>query len=99
MLLRGLAVMAPGIAAFVVLWRRFPQTDGVFWAAVAAFLLSCLGCVVINLIPWKFKCPECGEQIRDRIPVERVFNIRVQFYCDRCDIIWDTGMTLNSTED
>jgi predicted RNA-binding Zn-ribbon protein involved in translation (DUF1610 family) len=59
---------------------------GVFIAAFAIIVFVTHRCVLLN-----YRCPDCGARLalpkRER---GRLFEVR--YFCQHCDIVWETGV-------
>ena len=55
---------------------------------IAALVIVLLISAVTTRYP--FKCPDCGKLLR--AIGDRTGKSRINKYCQRCDVIWDTGI-------
>jgi predicted RNA-binding Zn-ribbon protein involved in translation (DUF1610 family) len=91
-LIQGVTAV-PGFLALVAAVLLFDWTQVVFWLLAAAFAAA-MGLTVITHVRvlHSFRCPTCGKSIRRPTLVRRQAGDPVVYFCDRCDVEWDTGL-------
>jgi len=92
-MLVNLAYVIPEGFCFWVLWRS--SSADTFGVAFVLGLVGFIACVATGIYLdvrrlRRFRCPVCHTQLpwHQRKPGERL-----QYLCERCDTIWDTGLT------
>ena len=79
-------------AVLIALAARSGST--VLWIAVG----SMIGFVALGGIAYSawifcyYRCPGCRCRLRPE-PGPRTSPLRIRYHCERCDIIWDSGIT------
>ena len=87
-----------GFAFFGLLWFAGEHGGGLkLWIGICGFIGSALLSFVIQAVRVRrFHCPTCGQIIpvryRDRGPGWGKGRYHIEFVCERCDTIWDTGL-------
>ena len=91
-MLVNLAYVIPGGLCFWFMWRSFSSST--FGAAFILALVGFFACLILGIYLdvlrlRRFRCPECQTQLpwQPRKPGERV-----QYFCAKCETIWDTGL-------
>jgi hypothetical protein len=91
-LLVNLAYVVPMGLYFWVMWRSFSTST--FSATFILAAVGFLACFILGI--WldilrlrRFRCPECHAHLPSQL---RKPGERLQYFCARCDAIWDTGL-------
>lgn len=92
-LIRNIMKMVPFGMGFVFLWRDWGRFDLQFWLGI--------GCFVGGLVSWAWQdrqvlrsycCPRCGRHLSRPTLEQRVEGDPICFYCESCDVEWDTKL-------
>ena len=88
---RTLILLIPGLLFFCLIWSGgSKEGSGVLlWTGIIGFVASALAAVIE--FEWHkrhFRCPNC-----DRITQMDKSGIPLRFFCQRCDVLWKTGMS------
>ncbi len=99
-ILVNILTMLPFIPLFVIAWRR--GSSGIWdhwtWTCIVLFVLGAIfGLWYQRRRETRFRCPECRTLIVGPIDGLRIGH-PIIFYCDKCDIRWETGSTFTSSE-
>jgi predicted RNA-binding Zn-ribbon protein involved in translation (DUF1610 family) len=87
---RNLLYFLPALVFLCIGWWSVERSGILLVISILGFLISILvGPVVEGRTLSRFKCPDCGKAIKAPT-VNRPEPII--YYCDKCDIEWDTGM-------
>jgi hypothetical protein len=78
--------VAIAVFAFFFLGDRYDS----YPCYVAGFILMLGEILIWYRIIGRFRCPECGERLRQ--PKKPWPERRLRFRCLKCNIIWDTGI-------
>lgn len=91
-----LITAAPFVIAFIYVF----VTKRISLPLIAGMAVYALCCLVWQ--QWRgnrFKCPDCGNIIKQPTIIKPKAGDPINFYCERCDIEWETGCTLSSDSD
>lgn len=83
-----LAISAVGLGGMAIVLFRFPIVDEWTIGGTVIFLIACLTLAVSSIYSGRFNCPRCGCHIPNAIR----FVGPLEYYCQNCDVIWDTGV-------
>jgi hypothetical protein len=90
-LIGNIVYCIPLVFAFLIAWNRFGTFDALFWISIGIFVLGILlgfGWDVLRLR--SYYCPTCGNRIPSPTIQRRVPGDPIRYYCDACDVEWDT---------
>lgn len=93
-----LAVIVLQIA--VSMWKSDPKAAivGYFMLSFVGFFIAAVIITVLNLSRiLGFRCPKCHTRISKPIDDEGKEDVPICFYCEKCDIIWDSGVRTSSS--
>ncbi|TYQ13007.1 UNVERIFIED_CONTAM: hypothetical protein Cloal_4053 [Acetivibrio alkalicellulosi] len=80
------------IVGFIRWWNQ--QTDMFFYISIIVFIISTASGLIFNKIYMtNFRCPVCKKQIPKPVIEYGTENAPINYYCDKCDIEWETGMS------
>ncbi len=77
---------------FLAAWAGGFYFDDERWqlgSALTAGAIALVGLVRQERMFRRYRCPSCGERL-PQSPCET--NQPIEFFCPRCDVIWDSGM-------
>ena len=77
-----------GLGGMVLAVFRLPTVDHWTTGGGATFLIGPLVIAVQSVYPGRFSSPKCGCRIHKAIR----FVGPLQYHCQLCDVIWDTGV-------
>lgn len=98
---RVLLEMAPFVvvifATFFWWSDYFPDTIRKPAEFTIVFVSALAMAVVVLRRVRRFTCPDCGTAIPGYMPTHGKPGVPVRYHCNRCDVIWETG--LNTVDD
>ena len=65
-------------------WQMVVLVGGPLTTAVAGYWL-------MHRLHSRYCCPQCGARLPSK-PTEKASGYEYRFYCQKCDIIWTTGV-------
>jgi hypothetical protein len=94
-MIQNVLLFTPLILPFVIVMKRWIKEDFdfVFWSCLVLF---CMG--VIGGLLWEryrlinIRCPECGRIIPEPTLLDRKAGDPINYYCQNCDVEWETTL-------
>ncbi len=91
-ILRTVLLMVPPLVA--VAWMVDDRSQPEWrWVAAAFFVAWIVAWIVADTMLFRaYRCPSCGKGIRNPTIKSRSAGDPIRYYCDTCQIEWDTGL-------
>jgi hypothetical protein len=70
--------------------HRHQRTDWFIAAFVVGFVIALIGLIRQERLFRRYRCPQCGSRL---VECPRKNGQPIEFFCQHCDIIWDSGFT------
>ena len=91
--LRNVGLFIPLAICFLLLWCARGQFNLYFWSVAGLFITGItLWALWDRLLLRSYHCPSCGQKIPSPTIQHRKADDPIRYYCQKCDIEWDTGL-------
>jgi len=92
---QNLLFSLPLALLFVIIWNRAEELDIIFWTSLTLFISGIIwGFVWDKVRRRNFHCPKCNKHILKPTIVNAGPNDPINYYCENCDVEWETGLSV-----